>query len=177
MRARRGFTLIELVVAMALLLVFVGIAFGTMSNYVAARSANQQEMLLEQNFRTAMDRMRYDMAQAGSVSSGNGDPIQLPLSNTVSDVLTFQAPSPSTATITYNIAAGTAAGTWRVVRTVSGQPGEPVTEDIHQRVDLYFIRSGGKITVAVVGHMNYFRTDRTVSFVSMIVSRNPNYAG
>jgi len=172
MLRRKGFTLIELVVAMAILMVFIGMALGTLSSYFVARSANEQGMILQQNFRTAMDRMRYDFAQAGSMS-----PISSPASNAVSSVLTFvpAGSSNSTITITYGLVT-TGNGTCHIQRTVTGQPAEPVTEDMHQLVNLFFVRSGGKIVVIIVGHLKYFGSDRPVSFASMIVSRNANYA-
>ncbi|HEX7608247.1 MAG TPA: type II secretion system protein [Candidatus Cryosericum sp.] len=174
MLRRKGFTLIELVVAMAILLVFIGIAFGTLSRYFVARSANEQGMILQQNFRTAMDRMRYDFAQAGSTN-----PISSPTSNAVSNVLTFVG-ADRTTTISYSLGANTSAGTYCVQRTTvngTSQPvTEPVTEDMHQLVNLFFVRSGGKIVVIIVGHLKYFGSDRPVSFASMIVSRNANYA-
>lgn len=169
MRARKAFTLIELVVAMALLLVFIGMAFGTLSNYLAARTANEQQMILQQNFRSAMERMRYDFAQAGSAN-----PIMSPGSNEVSHVLKFKPADEAGTPITYSLAPGTGTGTYRMLRNAEGNA-EAVTEDMHQLVDLYFIRSGGKITVVIIGHMKYFGKDRAVSFVSMIASRNANH--
>lgn len=171
MRERRGFTLIELVVAMALLIVFIGMVLGTLSNYLGARSANEQEIILQQNFRNATDRMRYDLMQAGS-----NDPIKSPESNRVSHDLSFKAAEGESTTITYSVV-NDGGGTCYIARTESGQPTQPVTEEMHQLVDLYFVRSGGKITVIVVGRMTFFGSTRTISFASMMVSRNANYQG
>ena len=162
MRNRRGFTLVELMVAMAVFLVVIAMALGSLSNYFAARTAYAQEMILQQDFRNAMDRMRFDFAQASSKVS-----ITSPGSNTVSHTLTFSGADGTT--ITYALHSN--GQTSYITRN-----GEMVTEDMHQIVDLYFLRSGGKIVVIVVGHMKYFGTDRAISFSSMIVSRNANYA-
>lgn len=169
MRARRGFTLIELVVSIALLLVFIGVAFSTLSNYFGAKSANEQEMIIEQNFRSAMERMRYDFAQAGSNPG-----IQSPSDNTVFQSLVFNAPDGST--IAYSVVKDLGAGTCYIKRTVVGgavtPSDEPVTEVMHQLVDLYFVRSRGKITVIIAGRVMSLGSQREISFVSMLVSRN-----
>lgn len=166
MPRRSGFTLIELVVAMALLMVFIAIAFGTLSNYYGAKSANEQEMIVEQNFRTAISRMTYDFVQSASHPV-----IAVPLDNSVSQELTFTMPNGSM--ITYSLEKDVGAGTCYVKKSVgTGAAAEPITEVIRQLVDLYFVRSGGKITVILVGRATYFGSQRAISFASMLVSRN-----
>jgi prepilin-type N-terminal cleavage/methylation domain-containing protein len=169
MRVRKGFTLIELVVSIALLLVFIGMAFSTLSNYYGAKSANEQEMIIEQNFRSAMERMGYDFAQAGSNPG-----IESPVDNTVSKSLVFHAPDLSK--ITYSVVKDPVAGTCyinkRTVVGVSTTSDEPVTEVMHQLVDVYFVRSRGKITVIIAGRVMSLGSQRSISFASMLVSRN-----
>lgn len=167
MRRRRGFTLVELVVAMAVFLAIIAMAFGTLSGYFAARSANEQQLILQQNFRNALDRIRYDFAQASSNTA-----ISSPESNAVSRDLIFTGSDG--VEIAYRLVTDGATGTSHLARVVAGKD-QPVTEEMHQLVDLYFVRSGGKIVVVIVGHMTYFGRDRTVPFASMIVSRNANY--
>lgn len=55
--------------------------------------------------------------------------------------------------------------------TLIGVP-QPITEDMHQLVKVYFVRSGGKVIVIVVGKLKYFGKERTISFSSLVFSRN-----
>jgi len=43
---------------------------------------------------------------------------------------------------------------------------------MHQLVKLYFVRAGGKVIVIVVGNLKYFGKERTISFSSLVFSRN-----
>jgi len=56
---RRGFTLIELVVALAILMVILGITFFSISNIFRLRTVYDQEMNIQQNFRYAVSRINH----------------------------------------------------------------------------------------------------------------------
>jgi len=163
---REGFTLIELVVSMAIFLIIIVMTFGTLSSYFAVRAANEQQMILQQNFRAAMDMIKYDFIQASSSPD-----ITSPDSNKVAKELEFTGADSKV--IKYYLR-DNQNGTYTLMRAVGGDP-QPVTEDIHQLVDLYFIRKGGKIIVLIVGKMNYFGKERDISFASLLFSRNANY--
>jgi len=60
-RFRKGFTLIELIVALAVFIVIITISFSALSRFFAMRSIQEQEMILQQNFRFAVDRITQDM--------------------------------------------------------------------------------------------------------------------
>jgi len=164
---RSGFTLIELIVAMAIFLVIIAMAFSTLSSFFAVKTANEQEMILQQNFRTAIDRIKYDFIQASS-----SPVISSPASNSVSGTLSFTGADNST--ISYYLDNSTDK-TCTIMRRVGTGTAQPVTEEMHQLVDLYFIRSGGKIVVLIVGDMTYFGKERKISFASLLFSRNANY--
>jgi hypothetical protein len=51
---------------------------------------------------------------------------------------------------------------------------EPVTDYMKQLVKLYFVRQGGKVVVIMVGSLNYFGSQSTISYTSLIYSRNSN---
>jgi prepilin-type N-terminal cleavage/methylation domain-containing protein len=165
---RRGFTLIELVLVMAIFLIIIVIAFSILSSYFAVRSANDQELILQQNFRAALDRIALDFRQASSNPA-----ISSPDGNKVSNTLAFT--SADNKTISYYLKDNTN-GTHTLMRK-EGNEEQPVTEDMHQLVDLYFIRSGGKIVLLIAGDMTYFGKERKISFASMVFSRNANYEG
>ena len=166
---KKGFTLIELVVAMAIFLVVISISFSTLSSFFSMRSAQEQEMILQQNFRFALDKMTDDFRQASTTS---GDIILSPADNSMCEELKFNT---SSGTVTYKLGAGTSLGTHAILRQVDSNPPQPVTEDMHQLVKVYFVRSGGKVIIIVVGKLKYFGKERTISFTSLVFSRNsPN---
>jgi prepilin-type N-terminal cleavage/methylation domain-containing protein len=170
---RKGFTLIELIIAMAVFIIIVVIAFGALSSYFAARTSNEQLIILQQNFRSAIDRIAMDFRQASSSPA-----ISSPDGNKVSDTLTFTDADGSK--ISYYLGNGSSSGTSVIYKQVEGEiiP-QPVTEEMHQLVKLYFVRSGGKIVVIIVGKTKFFasKNEEAVSFASMIFSRNANYEG
>ena len=162
---QKGFTLIELVVAMAIFLVVIVIAFSTLSSYFVVRSANEQEMILQQNFRFALDKMVYDFRQASTTGS---EIILSPADNSMGETLKFNTSSGS---VEYKLEPA-GSGTYAIKRQVGAASPQPVTEDMHQLVKLYFVRAGGKVIVIVVGNLKYFGKERTISFSSLVFSRN-----
>jgi len=167
---RKGFTLIELIIAMAIFIVIIVITFGALSSYFAARTSNEQLMILQQNFRSALDRVAMDFRQASSSPA-----ISSPGSNEVSGTLKFTGADSSV--ISYYLGNGSSSGTFVIYRKSENNAPEPITEELHQLVKLYFVRSGGKIVVVIVGKTKLFasKNEGTVSFASMIFSRNTNY--
>jgi prepilin-type N-terminal cleavage/methylation domain-containing protein len=166
---QKGFTLIELVVAMAIFLVVISISFSTLSSFFSMRSAQEQEIILQQNFRFALDKMTDDFRQA---ISGPDGIILEPADNAMGEELKFNT---SSGTVTYKLGAGTSSETHAILRQVDDYPAQPVTEDMHQLVKTYFVRSGGKVIIIVVGKLKYFGKERTISFTSLVFSRNsPN---
>ena len=167
---QKGFTLIELVVAMAIFLIVIVIAFSTLSSYFAVRSANVQEMILQQNFRFALDRMAYDFRQATKTDDVI---IITPNDNSMGETLKFNT---SNGSVEYKLELA-GSGTYAIMRQVGSDSPQPVTEEMHQLVKLYFVRSGGKVIMIVVGKLKYFGKERTISFSSLAFSRNSAYEG
>src|SRR5450830_1143538 len=87
--ARRGFTLIELMVSMAILAVVLVGVFGAMGSYLRLGASQAQEDLLQQNFRFAMDTISTDARQALGVGVLNPDDNK---STFMTDSLVFQLP-------------------------------------------------------------------------------------
>jgi len=179
--SRKGFTLVELVVALAVFIVIITISFSALSRFFAMRSAQEQEMILQQNFRFALDKMAYDFRQA----SGE-DIILEPGSNAMGEVLIF---ANGTNDVYYFLCSdGGVSVLYRGERThdnlLTSNPcnittgwisKQPITEDMHQLAKVYFVRSGGKVIMIVVGNLEYFGKERTISFSSMVFSRNSAY--
>jgi len=178
---QKGFTLIELVVAMAIFLVVIVIAFSTLSSYFAVRSANEQEMILQQNFRFALDKMVYDFRQANKQASSPDPMLIKPDDNAMGERLAFTRYESGTTTDIYYLLKphGDSYALYREEYAHGDTPetstsiySQPVTEEMHQLVKLYFVRAGGKVIVIVVGSLKYFGRERAISFSSLVFSRN-----
>jgi len=180
--ARRGFTLIELMVSMAILAVVLVGVFGAMGSYLRLGAAQAQENLLQQNFRFAMDTISTDARQALAVGVSNPTDYY---SIFMTKNLVFQLPLPD-GWVQYEVKPGPG-GTSRLVRergtystttlefTVSSE--QPVTEDIPQLLQVYFVTSGNRVFAILVGRMSYSGTSRDVSLVSLVYTRNRSGSG
>lgn len=169
MKKRNAFTLIELIIAMAIFLIIVVMAFGTLSSFFSAKTANDQETIIQQNFRAAISRITDDLRQAG------GSPIIVqPQDNSMGEILSFNitATSSQNPDVVYQIKPdpATSQGPYAIYRN-----DQPITEEMHQVVRLYFVRSGGKVLAIIVGELTYFGKPRRISFHSLIFSRNSSY--
>jgi len=171
---RNGFTLIELVVSIAIFLIIAAMTFGVISRYYIVRTFYEQQMDLQQNFLYVMDKLSNDFRQAATDEYNT--PFINPSGNEIIDAtegnpLTFYG-SDSTTKISYYLK-GSADGTYAIYTKVGSNAAQPVTEDMHQLVKLYFITSGGRsITAVIVGQLTYFGHTNKISFTSMIYSRN-----
>lgn len=161
---RSGFSLIELVVAMALLLTFLAMTFGIVGSYYRQLSRQTQEAAIQQNFRFAIDSLTNDMREATSVSHP-GAPGNLVMNESV----TFH--SPSLGDITYHAVTSAAAGVYRIVRTTASEE-QTVTEDLPELVKVYFIYSGRKIYVVMVARITVDGQQSLISLVSLVYGRN-----
>lgn len=159
---KKGFTLIELVVAMAIFLIIIAVAFVSISQFYAVRTFYGQQMDLQQNFLYAMDKLSDDFRQATSI-------IQ-PGSNAMGKILQFDGINGQN--ITYDLGPGSSSGTYAIYRN-----DQPITEDMHQLVQLYFITKGGRVIAVIVGKATYMGKTNTVSFTSLIYSRNSPQGG
>jgi len=182
-KLRSGFTLIELVVALVVFIVIITISFSALSRFFAMRSAQEQEMILQQNFRFALDKMAYDFRQASGSTEGI---ILKPDENAMGEVLIFAS---DTNDIYYFLCSnGGVSILYRGERahdnlltsdlcttTDDWISKQPITEDMHQLAKVYFVRAGGKVVMIVVGNLEYFGKERTISFSSMVFSRNSAY--
>jgi len=52
--------------------------------------------------------------------------------------------------------------------------GQPITDYMNQLVKLYFVRQGGKVAIIMVGELNDFGKESTISYTSIVYSRNSN---
>jgi prepilin-type N-terminal cleavage/methylation domain-containing protein len=166
MNVKKGFTLIELVVAMAIFFIIIAVAFTSISRFYMVRTFYDQQMALQQNFLYAMDKLSDDFRQATLFGTST---IVEPGTNAMGEKFEFYGSDGST--ITYKLV-DEGSGTCAIYRN-----NQPVTENMHQLVKLYFITQGGRVIAIIVGKVTYMGTTNTVSFTSLIYSRNSPQGG
>lgn len=162
---RRGFTLIELVVAMALLMVLLVMVLRGIGSYLQANTTQQQEMLLQQNFRFAIDTLSNDARQATAITTPNA------LGGAPCMDESVQFTLAGSQTVVYSMKQKTGGSTFYLARTVSGQV-QPVTEAIPQLFKVYFVVSGNKLYVIMVGRLTSYGRTRSVALSSIVYGRN-----
>jgi|UniRef100_A0A7C4U0T7 type II secretory pathway pseudopilin PulG len=189
---KKGFTVIELVVTFAILLIVLGMVFSGVSSLLRVRTAYDQEMILQQNFRYAVDRITSDLRQGSKPQDATYDIIQKPqdnenTGNAMGEELIFTYYDGTTKWVIGYKMRNTTNGSaiYRAKRQYVSLPTEvlplqdadytePVTDYMKQLIKLYFVRQGGKVVVIMVGSLNYFGKQNTISYTSLIYSRNSN---
>lgn len=176
-RRRNGFTLIELIVAMALLVILLLATFGAISAFYRMSAAQQQEMLLQQNFRFAIDTMSTDARQAMEISS----PATLHQGMSMDEAVLMQLPD---SWYRYGVLES-GSGSSRVAELVKqrmhlvgsayvpdGSPAQKLTEPLPLLLKSYFVYSGTKLYIMLVGRMQYMGKVHVISLVSLVYARN-----
>jgi len=182
--SKRGFTLIELVVAMAIFLTILAITFSAITNFYRLRVVYDQEIVLQQNFRFAIDKMSEELREASKDPNNTTDSIIVePQDNAIGDELKFtkyyDSTNPYTNDIRYKLEGSNATGyaLYRAEYPHNSAPAndQPVTENMKQLVKAYFVHSGGEVVVILIGKINYFGKENTISYTTLIFSRNSPY--
>lgn len=173
-RRRNGFTLIELIVAMALLVILLLATFGAVSAFYRMSAAQQQEILLQQNFRFAIDTMSTDARQAILISS----PATTHQGMSMDEGVLMQLPD---GWYRYEVQES-GSGSSRVAELVkqpvdstshvaNGSP-QKLTEPLPLLLKSYFVYSGTKLYMMLVGRMQYMGKMHVISLVSLVYARN-----
>jgi prepilin-type N-terminal cleavage/methylation domain-containing protein len=93
MRQRKGFTLIELVVALAILLALTSMAFSSFSIILAASKSNQNRETVLEDMSTVLDQLTKELRQTVTVNDGSGSfGVKYPVSSTTRDITTIATP-------------------------------------------------------------------------------------
>lgn len=194
MNGRRGMTLIELMVAMALLVIFIGIAFSTFASMAWQRAAARQTLEIQGTLHTASESISEEVRSAGwpeYTGTAQNPYLVSPTEGQVSDSLTIIVPDASSGTphqVRYYID-GTA-GARRLMRedtqltdnsrplttaemgTNSGTKWDPLTPYFTQIVHMYFACSGGRITTVLAARLQLQGRSRDVNVVGVTYVRN-----
>jgi len=178
----KGFTLIELVVAMAIIIIVFTMVFSVIGRLYSMRVAYDQEMILQQNFRFAIDKIAQEFRQATKGSDYNGEIFLKPDSNSAGETLEFtifDASLNKTCKVVYSLKKnGMTSSVNRKVYYYDGSsweeygPEQSITEQMRQLVKMYFVKRGGKVIVIMVGTVEYFGKKSMFSYTSLFYSRN-----
>jgi len=191
MNARRGMTLIELMVAMALLVVFTGIAFSTFSAMAWQRAAARQMLEIRGTLRTASESISEEVRLAGWPTYTGAAPnpyLVSPTEGQLSDSLTIIVPDASPLgkahRVRYYIERA-AAGAQRLMREeyqlktdsdttldLTTMRVDPLTPYFTQIVYIYFACSGGRITTVMVARLQLQGRSRDVTVIGITYVRN-----
>lgn len=170
-------TLIELVVALAVFVVVITGISAALGSFFRLKSTYDQQMIVQQNFGVAVARISQDMRAAVEYT----DPappqvkriVQDPAGKSMGETLTIYVYNPTTSStqkVTYKVQSNPSGG-FAVTRN-----DEPITENMHQLVKLYFASDGRKVVVMMVGETTYGGKSNRMSFTSLIYTRNTGYA-
>lgn len=187
MPRRRGFTLIELMVALAVFAVILIITSMAVGGLLRMGTAEDQQNTLQQNFRFAVDSISSDARQAVAV----GVPGSSSTIFTMTDSVCFKVPEGGSLTwVQYSVKQVSGSfeldrehviynndpdnPVWSPLATPDNQP---VTEHMPELLKAYFIHSGTRLFVVMVGRMTYFGQQRTVSLVSLVYARSTGGSG
>lgn len=193
---RNGFTLIELMIVLAVTVILLGAVFTLNFRISGLWSGERARSELQQNFRFATDRITSTLRQATTIlqPSANASESPSPV-NVMSDVLQFEyMPNPSEpligARVTYSRSAVSAEGSCRIVESVqvlqrSGLAPNytpwtevvgdvamrPITEEINSLAATHFIRTGTKIVVILVAQYRLWGVKKTISYTTQTYVR------
>jgi prepilin-type N-terminal cleavage/methylation domain-containing protein len=173
--ARRGFTLIELIVAMAIFIIITVFAFSLLSSFFRLKTAFEQEMVIQRNFRVAVDRITEDFRQAAAAPGSGHSIVIKPDDKSIDSTLQFymvdsDKEPPEEYKVTYKLEKPNGSDCYYVTKN-----DQPITEELPQFVKMYFIRSSGKICILLIGKADYFGKKHDIVFTSIIYSRNSPY--
>lgn len=178
MKRHAGFTLIEVMIVVAVTVILLGAVFAVNFRITDQWRSERVRQVLQQNFRFAADMMTNDLRQATYVS--------VPLQNTLGDVLQFDyivTPSPSetrhqviyqrVGSRPYHVERSEVAlesyldagvTKWRVPTDAVWSPPLSVTEDMSTLAALHFILRGSRVVTILVAQYESGGATRTISY-------------
>lgn len=180
---RRGFTLIELMIVVAVSVILLGAVFAVNFRITDLWRSERVRQPLQQNFRFAVDAMTAEVRQSTKVI--------LPAQNSLADALTFDyivdpAPHETRRRVTYQ-RVGSEPGPYHVERSeiqVVDPDGDgnwtetgtkslvAVTEDIPSLAALHFIHRGSRVITILVAEYVAGGSKRTISYTAQTSVRS-----
>jgi prepilin-type N-terminal cleavage/methylation domain-containing protein len=166
---RAGFTLIELMVAMAAMVILLGAVFAVNFRIGNMWMTERSRSAIQQNFRFATDFITENYRQANVIVS--------PDDNSMADILTFEYRNPDDGNnyrVTYQLSSGLPRRIEKVSTLLPS--GTPVTQSISEGLDalaaVHFVRSGSRMVVIMVAEYDVFGVKRSISYTTQTFARN-----
>lgn len=164
---KKGFTTIELVVALAITFILLTVVFSLISVSIKYKMwATEQSMLLS-NFKVASYSMLIDIRNS---SSNTGYGVITPEENELTDVLLIRTRKNDVDYYIKYYLSNSNANTILKKQWVVGNPepenGVAVTDNLRQIVKLYFVRQSGKVVIILVAYNNTKKAYITYSTVA-----------
>lgn len=180
LRKHSGFTLIELMIVMAVTVILLGAVFAVNFRITGLWAGERSRSELQQNLRFATDRITTTVRQAvtvlqPSVASGSGE-------NVMSDVLEFEYVQNGDLTRATYSRVQSGPDTYYINErkenlVTSTTSDNPITEDIRSLAAVHFIRTGPKIIVVLVAEYSLLGSIKTTSYTTQTYVRTLNPIG
>ena len=192
---KRGFTLLELMVAAAILTVCVSISIGVVSLALAQKAVNTQMLLIQNNFSsscaTITDELRSANWPGYTIYTEHPNPFMIrPINGAMDNELVFVVKDPIDNNI-YKMRYFTEANSGGATRIcqekyalASGTTDpdnytsvekNPLTPYLTQITNMYFTNSNGKITVIMNAKLKINGRESNVVFLDTVYMRNFEY--
>jgi len=190
-RRRAGFTLIELMVAVALVVVFLTIVFSAVSATLRQRSMDQQLLIVEGNFSGACAAISQDVRAVGwprpSYSGLGSAPLILqPAGKALDSQLMIVVPSSTGAPyrvryFLYDFGDGSCQirrGQAAIVspgsnpNDIGEETVDPVTPRLPQIVRMIFANDGARVMITMVARITVNGYTREITYCDLVYPRN-----
>lgn len=185
--SRRGFTLIELMIVVAVMVILMSSVLVLNFRATSAWGSERQRVDRMQNFRFAAEKLTVELRAASKNPAPSPSPwagsdvVVVPTQNQMSDCLSFRYYEGG---ITYRYEyylEGDQTSGYRIMRQVytEATPGtlsnpgvpEPVTEQLTTLAAMYFVRDGNRIVMVMVARYDSGGTQQTVSYTRQVFLR------
>jgi prepilin-type N-terminal cleavage/methylation domain-containing protein len=166
---RGGFTLIEIMVAVTIMIILLGAVFALNFRIGSMWTTERGRSQMQQNFRFATDHITEYYRQAVTVIS--------PDDNSLSDTLAFEyrdANDGNLYAVSYEMSSTLPHKVMRTVQLSSGGTAttQAVTEGLTSLASLHFVRTGARVVIMMVAEYDVFGTARTISYTTQTYARN-----
>lgn len=166
---RRGFTLIEVMVAVAIMVILLGAVFALNFRISGMWTTERGRSQMQQNFRFATDHITEYYRQAVDVTA--------PDDNSLGDTLTFVYRDANDGLLYRASYAMSGTVPHKVMRTVQLASGgtatmEPVTEELTSLASLHFVRTGARVVIMMVAEYDVYGQTRSISYTTQTYARN-----
>jgi prepilin-type N-terminal cleavage/methylation domain-containing protein len=179
-RKHGGFTLIELMIVMAVTVILLGAVFAVNFRITGLWAGERTRSELQQNFRFATDRITTTTRQATDILQPKAP--SSTSENVMSDVLQFEFVKNGDLTRATYSRVQSGSDTYyineRIENLVTSTTADnPITESIRSLAAVHFIRTGPRIIVVLVAEYSLLGSIKTISYTTQTYVRTLNPIG